>query len=192
MSARGIAFVQEGNMNISENIEFIKENTDDWLFFRNRSYTAKIQRADKEREYNVPGKKGIVYNFFEDAYEPVTEDGFVITGAAGEMWCVGRSALPKYLIAEKDITFEPQQVQTVETDMIYAGIRIPEDKAFTVETDYGEKVMLQGNRPGISHGGGDWVLTAAVEENGRLRPDFSDSGRIVNGTVFDILYQPYE
>ncbi|HOO06784.1 MAG TPA: hypothetical protein PLH83_09915 [Ruminococcus sp.] len=70
-------------MKISDNISYITEAPEKWSLFRNRSYTAKIQRSDPQREYNVPGKKGVVYNYLEDSYEPVSEGGFIVTGALG-------------------------------------------------------------------------------------------------------------
>ena len=58
------------------------------------------------------------------------------------------------------------------------------------ETDYGEKALLRGNRPEIPHAGGDYVLVFAKKQNGIYSPDFTDSGRIVNGTIFKVLYKP--
>ncbi len=50
--------------------------------------------------------------------------------------------------------------------------------------------ILHGNRPTLDHGEGDYILVAAKQVDGTYLPDFSDSGRIVNGTIFDTLYQP--
>ncbi len=176
-------------MNISENILYITEKTTQWEFFRNKSYTALIQLADGETEYNVKGKKGVVYNILENSYENVAGAAAVVTGVAGEMWPIGQSALKKYKIAPENITAEPQKVDTVEVDTVFAGVRIPADTEFTLEVDYGEKAVLNGNRQGISHGEGDYVLVLAKAADGKLVPDFSDSGRIVNGEIFDKLYK---
>ncbi|MBQ8514941.1 MAG: hypothetical protein IJ496_06035 [Ruminococcus sp.] len=176
-------------MNISANVKYILEKTTEWRFYTNRSYPAKIQKADVSRVYNAEGQPGVVYNFLEDAYEKVTEGGYIITGVAGEMWPVGPGVLKKYDVDPEKITFEPQCVRTIEVDTVYAGIRIPSDIQFTLEADYGERALLKGNRPGLSHGEGDYILVAAKLENGKLVPDLSDSGRIVNGTIFDQLYK---
>lgn len=176
-------------MNISENILYITDTTTQWEFYKNKSYTALIQLADSEREYNVKGEKGVVYNVLENSYEKVNGAAAVVTGVSGEMWPIGQSALKKYKIAPENITPEPQKVDTVEVDTVFAGVRIPYNTEFTLEVDYGEKAVLQGNRQGISHGQGDYVLVSTKAVDGKLVPDFSDSGRIVNGEVFDKLYK---
>ncbi|MBQ8959959.1 MAG: hypothetical protein IJ071_01935 [Ruminococcus sp.] len=176
-------------MIISDNISYILDSPELWSRFRNRSYTAKIQRSDRERIYNVPGKKGVVYNYLEDSYEPVSEGGFIVTGALGELWPIGSGSFAKYGISRTDVGFEPVEVRTLEQDTVYAAVQIPEQVQFTLETDYGERALLRGNRPGIAHGDGDWVMVFAREENGVFLPDFSDSGRIVNGRSMSILYR---
>lgn len=176
-------------MNISENIRWIMSDTAGWKLYTNRSYTAKIQKGDPDRIYNVPDQPGVVYNFFEDAYEKVSASNYVVTGAAGEMWPIGAGALPKYDIAPSAITSEPQSVNTIELDTVYAAIRIPVDTQFTLETDYGEKAILNGNHAHIDHAEGDYVLVTAKYADGRYRPDFTDCGRIVNGTIFNTLYK---
>lgn len=177
-------------MNISENIQWIMGSTAQWSLVRNKSYQAQIQKANPEKIYNVEGQKGVVYNFLEDAYEKVNPEGYVITGAASEMWPIGAGALKKYQIAPEDITEVPQLVNTVELDTVYAAIQIPVDTKFTLEVDYGEKAVLKGNRPELEHGSGDYVLIATKSINGQYVPDFEDSGRIVNGAIFSVLYQP--
>lgn len=176
-------------MNISENIMYILNDNSLWSLYTNKSYKAKIQKADKNKVYNVDGKPGVVYNFFEDSYAEVNEQGLVVTGVAGEMWPIGEDALKKYNVSIEQLSNEPTEVDTIETGAVLCGVQIPVDTEFTLETDYGEKVMLKGNRSGIEHGKGDYVLVAAKLENGKYLPDFSDSGRIVNGTVFDKLYK---
>ena len=178
-------------MNISNNIQWIIESSD-WSLYTNRSYRAKIQKADPNRIYNVPGQPGVVYNCLEDSYESVGSQ-YVVTGVAGEMWPIGEGALRKYRITAEDITAEPTEVDTVELDTIYAAIRIPLETKFTLEVDYGEKALLHGNRDGIPHSDGDYVLIPAkMSPDGKFVPDFDDSGRIVNGTIFDKLYKPLE
>lgn len=176
-------------MNISKNIEYILGNDVKWELFTNKSYQAKIQKANPEKIYNVPDKKGVVYNCLEDSFEKVPDTGFIVTGAMGEMWCIPEKALTKYKINKDDITDEPQPVMTVETGAVLAGIQIPADTEFTLEVDYGEKALLKGNRKGIDHGTGDYVLVCTKLVNGQYVPDFDDSGRIVNGAVINILYK---
>lgn len=175
-------------MNISTNISYILKPDIKWLLFTNRSYTAKIQKADRNRLYNTD-QPGIVYNILEDSYAPVGT-GYVVTGVAGEMWPIGESALSKYDISKENITSEPQDVQTKETGTIMAGVQIPVNITFQLQTDYGEEVWLTGNRNGIDHGTGDWVLVSTKEtEHGLLVPDFTDSGRIINGAIIEKLYR---
>lgn len=176
-------------MEISENIRYILADGTAWRFFRNRSYQAQIEKANREKIYNVPGQKGVVYNIFEDAYETVTPDGYVVTGLCGEQWPIGRETVVKYAIAPEDITDSPTPVMTVELETVYAGIRIPAHLPFTLVADYGERAVLKGNREGIGHGEGDWILVATCRINDRLCPDFSDAGRVINGTVFERLYR---
>ena len=178
-------------MTISNHIQWITSSKD-WNLYTNRSYRAKIQKADHDHIYNVPGKPGVVYNYLEDSCEPVGS-AYVVTGVAGEMWPIGEGALRKYHISPEEITAEPTEVDTVELDTVYAAIRIPKDIAFTLEADYGEKALLHGNRAGVPHGEGDYVLVPAKPSpNGKFVPDFEDSGRIVNGAIFDKLYKPFE
>lgn len=177
-------------MNISENIRYI-ETSGEWKLFRNKSYRAMIQRGHTDQTYNAD-RPGVVYNCLEDSYEPVIEGCYIVTGAAGEMWPIPETALRKYDIEKEKITDQAQPVMTKPTDQIFCGIMIPKETAFTLEVDYGEICLLNGNRAGIPHGSGDWVLVAAREENGKFVPDLSDAGRIVNGEIFEILYQPYQ
>ncbi|MBR6670048.1 MAG: hypothetical protein IKL31_04790 [Ruminococcus sp.] len=178
-------------MNISDNIKWITDPETDWKLYTNRSYNAKIQLADPKQIYNVPGKPGVVYNYLEDSYEKVGNTGYVVTGAAGEMWPIGEKAIRKYNVNPEDISSEPINVDTVELDTVYAAVMIPTDTKFTLEVDYGEKAVLKGNRSGIEHGNGDYVLVMAKFVDGVYCPDFEDSGRIINGAVFDKLYKKF-
>ena len=120
-------------MNISENIKWIMDSTKKWQLYTNKSYKAKIQLASSSQIYNVPDKAGVVYNCLEDSYEKVGDKGYVVTGLAGEMWPIGESAVKKYNVNPSSVTLEPKEVDTVETDTVYAGIRIPLDTKFTLE-----------------------------------------------------------
>ena len=108
----------------------------------------------------------------------------MVTGVAGEMWPIGESALSKYDISKENITSEPQDVQTKETGTIMAGVQIPVNITFQLQTYYGEKVWLN------DHGTGDWVLVSTKKtESGLLVPDFTDSGRVINGAIMEKLYR---
>ena len=179
-------------MNISDNIKWIMNEEVNWVIVKNKSYMAKIQKADSNRVYNVADTKGVVYNILEDSYEKVGDNGYVVTGIAGEMWPIGENALKKYQTGNKEITFNPIPVMTIELDTVYAAVQIPLDVQFTVEVDYGEKALLNGNRNGIGHGGGDYVLVFAKKANGKYVPDFDDCGRIINGEIFEKIYRTVE
>lgn len=178
-------------MNISKNIQWITNNPTQWKFYTNRSYRAKIQIADSQQVYNVADKPGVVYNCLEDAYENVSDTGYVVTGIVGEMWPIGEKAVKKYNVNPANITAEPMEIDTVELDTVYAAIRIPTETQFTLEVDYGEKAVLRGNRSGMEHGNGDYVLVMTKLVDGEYYPDFDDSGRIINGAIFDRLYKPF-
>jgi hypothetical protein len=174
-------------MNISENISYILEPSVSWQLFTNRSYAAKIQKANPDRLYNTD-QPGIVYNILEDSYAPVG-NGYVVTGLLGEMWPIGERAVGKYEIAKENITDTPQTVMTKENGVVLAGVQIPKEMLFRVQTDYGERVWLNGNREGIDHKEGDWVLVATKIVDGKYVPDFADAGRIVNGAIMEQLYR---
>ena len=102
-------YYQEGDdtMNISENIQWITNNSTEWRFYTNKSYRAKIQTADSKQVYNVVGQPGIVYNCLEDAYEKVNDTGYVVTGIVGEMWPISEKAIQKYRVSPERITAKP-------------------------------------------------------------------------------------
>ena len=53
-----------------------------------------------------------IYNNLEDAHEPVKADGYVITGTAGEQWCIKEKNLPKYGVTADEIPPEGMDVMT--------------------------------------------------------------------------------
>lgn len=156
-----------------------------------QSYRAKIQTVGSQRVYNVADKPEVIYNCLEDAYEKVSDTGYVVTGIVGEMWPIGEKAIKKYNVVPDDITTEPIEVDTVELNTGYAAIMIPNDTQFTIEVDYGEKAVLRGNRLSIEHSSGDYVLVMAKLVDGEYYPDFTDSGRIINGAIFNKLYRHF-
>ena len=98
----------------------------------------------------------------------------------------------KFNVSIDQLSLEPVEVDTIETGTVFCDVQIPVETEFTLEADYGEKVVLKGNHPKIEHGNGDFVLVAAKLEDGKYVPDFSDSGRIVNGTIFEKLYKAFK
>ena len=178
-------------MEVFGNIECVTSIPTLWKLYTNKSYPVKIQIADSQRIYNVPDNPGIVYNYLENAYEKVDNANYVITGMLGEMWPISKNSLMKYSINPEYITLEPISVNTMELSTVYAAIIIPSHLRFALEINYGEKSVLHGNRLGIEHGVGDYILVKTKLENGLHRPDFTDSGRIINGTIFHMLYKPF-
>ena len=178
-------------MKASENIKWIFNDSGKWNLYKNKSNKVRIQKSDPDREYNVSGNKGVVYNFLEDSYEKIGKEGYIVTGVVGEMWPIGSKALSKYNIKPEEITYEAKEVDTVELETVYAAVKIPLGTEFWLETDYGEKALLKGNRSGIEHGTGDFVLVTTKLKEGVYEPDFEDSGRIINGKIFDQLYRKF-
>ena len=178
-------------MIVSPNIRRLLDDNAGWSLYRNRSVTVRLQKADPQTVYNVPGRPGVVYNFPEDAYADVDENGAVVIGLLGEMWPVPASVLPKYGVTPDRLGDRPIRSTTRETDEVFCALQVPDETVFTLTVSGSIQTVLTGNRPGIGHGGGDYLLVLAKSENGRYVPDFSRSGRIVNGTIFDRLYKPY-
>ena len=102
-------------MNISKNVMYIMNDVNLWKNYTNRSYKVKVQKADKNKIYNVAGQPGIVYNIFEDSYAKVNENGLVVTGVAGEMWPIGEKALKKYNVTLEQLNYEPLEVETADS-----------------------------------------------------------------------------
>lgn len=174
-------------MEISENIGWVREPGAEWVLCRNRSWRALVQRGDPEREYNVPGRPGEVYNFMEDSISFARPGGIVVTGLMGEMWAVNGESTAKYTDDPESLGDEPRPLMTRELAGTFAAIRIPAGTEFSVKTAWGG--VLNGNRPGIGHGQGDMLLVGTREENGRTVPDLESDGRVVNGEIFDLLYR---
>ena len=178
-------------MKISSNIRELVRQGALWQPYRNCSYTVQMQLADPAQVYNVPKKAGVVYNLPEDAYEEVPEVGYVVTGLMGEMWVIPPKALAKYDIDPTKLTHTPQPVRTVETDAVYLGMCVPAEIKFSLVVNYGREVILRGNRDGVPHGDGDRIIVLARREGNRIVPLADEAGRIVNGSIFERLYQPY-
>ena len=163
-------------MKISSNIRELVRQGALWQPYRNCSYTVQMQLADHAQVYNVPEKAGVVYNLPEDAYEEVPEVGYVVTGLMGEMWVIPPKALAKYDIDPTKLTHTPQPVRKIK---------------FSLVVNYGREVILRGNRDGVPHGDGDRIIVLARREGNCIVPLADEAGRIVNGSIFERLYQPY-
>lgn len=138
-----------------------------------------------------------VHNFLENSdYVTDNNQKFVLSGTRGEMWTVTAAKLGQtYTFGDgtpiTSATMMPKltdgvidwfQVKTITNGNVslFAAF-VPAPYQFQVQTSWG--TVLQGNRPGIPHGMGDFVLRNSV--NGQ--PDMS-SAWIVNGAVFADTY----
>lgn len=114
-----------------------------WAVYRRKRYQVKIQKAIPDKEYNVPGKKGVVYNCLEDSEEPVEKADYVMTGLVGEMWPIAEKYLSGYEAQPSDIEEEPKEFYTRISDRRYFAIHIPAHIPFSVNDEmYG---VLKGN-----------------------------------------------
>ena len=151
-----------------------------WDTYVRKQYFVQIQKADLQQIYNVSDSPGIVYNFLEDSYEKVIEDGYVITGLLGEMWPIPKEGLTHYDVGDLEIGIEPVLVSTQKSNLRYEGIQIPEKFLFTLNiSGIG---VLKGNHKGNQHAGGDYVVK-------EIRGTVKQAIRIVNGMIFDKMYQ---
>ena len=155
----------------------ILTNKDMWRMYTRKSYEVKIQTAKVDKEYNVHGKPGIVFNKFEKVEADVTGYDYVVTGVSGEMWPIHESSLKGYNASPSEIKATPSVFTTKENDIVYYAFQIPTDKKFSVILSSG--IELQGNVDGVEHGTGDYLVCTDFEAK-----DY----RIVNGSIFDKMY----
>ena len=168
---------------INEGYKAILENKENWQKWRKRIYPVKIQKAVKDKIYNVPGKAGVTYNFLEDCEQSLENAAYIVTGLAGEIWPITEKDLASYEVNPEDIGIEPKEFYTKPNGKEYFGIKIPADVTFSVETKHFG--VLNGNANGhkIPHGTGDYILCTSFD---------SENFRIVNGHVFDKMYELVE
>lgn len=170
MTENKIVFPHETNINV--------DDISMWKKYKRCSYTVMIQKASSDIEYNVKGKKGVVYNKLEMAEESVEGFDYVVTGIVGEMWPITRDALIGYEIDdESEIEDYPKPFMTKRADSEYYAIMIPGEIKFQVHLANG--IVLNGNKEGAQHGNGDYVLCNSLELK---------NYRIVNGDIFDRMY----
>lgn len=151
---------------------------DDWKVYRRKKYQVHIQKADRNRIYNVPECPGMVYNVMEDSHESLEHADYVVTGLLGEMWPITKKSLQGYEVSEEEITASPRVFYSKLSDIKYYAIQIPKDVLFMVSMEkYG---VLKGNAVGREHGIGDFLLCTSFQKE-----DF----RIINGQVFDKMYE---
>lgn len=161
----------------------VVENKSNWQKWRKRIYSVKIQKAVKDKIYNVPGKKGVIYNFLEDCEQSLENAAYIVTGLAGEIWPITEKDLSSYDVNPEEIGIEPKEFYTRPNGKEYFGIQIPAEILFSVETKHFG--VLHGNARvnEISHGEGDYILCTSFE---------SENFRIVNGHIFDKMYELVE
>lgn len=171
---------------ISINDEYWKnviENKANWQKWRKRIYPVKIQKAIKDKIYNVPGKAGVTYNFLEACEQSLENAAYIVTGLAGEIWPITEKDLDSYDAKPEDIGIEPKEFYTRPNGKIYFGIQIPVQTLFSLETKYFGVLHGNANAYEISHGKGDYILCTSFD---------SGNFRIVNGHIFDKMYELVE
>lgn len=141
---------------------------------------------------SCPARGTVVHNYLEGA-DYVTDDDnpFVITGTRQEQWAISRDRLLKtYQLTESEVESigpTPRLIFTREGGPVryWANLVPSEAGPFEVRTAYG--TILHGNRDGVEHGCGDFII--ASDDNGK--PSETDRW-IVNGLVFFDTYQILE
>lgn len=160
----------------------------------NQSYKAHTQKGSDLIEQGVTE----IYNNLEDAHEPVKADGYVITGTAGEQWCIKEKNLPKYGVTADEIPPEGMDVMTQPDGKIMIAIPTSKEMQGAVETDWASLKLnapeTQDGQP-IPHGDGDYILIPTVfnKETKTVEIDREcGDARVVNGSIMDVLYQEIE
>lgn len=150
-----------------------------WKEIRKKRYQVKLQKALPDKEYNVPGRPGIVYNILENCEEIIAEGHYIVTGLLGKMWIISEEYLDGYEVEKEEIGEEPKVFYAKTSDKIYYGLHIPINVSFAVEIpEYG---TLKGNSDldSIPHGAGDYLVCNSFNKG-----DY----RIVSGAVFHRMY----
>jgi len=151
---------------------------DNWNVYKKRKYQVLVQKGDPKRIYNVPGRPGIVYNYLEDSRETVSEDSYIITGLAGEMYPVSAENLVNYDVDPVKIEEKEQKVWTRPGIQYFEAVYIPAESGFEIEIP--GMGILYGNNRRSMHGDGDYILRAVG----------SEEYRIINGVLFPRIYVP--
>lgn len=174
----------------------------------NQQYMAHIQKISDLVEQGITE----IYNPFENTVESLIDEngkpkeGFVITGAAGEQWCIKAKNLAKYgistepnppegMISVNDIPPDGMDVMTRPDCNLMIAVQMPKDKQGTVKTGWG---LLEFNAPKttdgkpIPHGDGDYSVIPAIINPETKEVDIDREcadARVVNGSIMNILYR---
>lgn len=149
-----------------------------WSVWKRRAYPVKIEIAVADKVYNIPGKKGFIYNHLEKCEQSVDNADYVITGLLGEKWPIMAETLENYEAVPEEITTEPKEFYTKVNNKDYYAIQIPAEISFTVQTRHFG--ILNGNVARISHRLGDYIVCTSFKE---------ENYRIVNGDIFERMYE---
>lgn len=151
----------------------------------NKSYEAHIQKGSDLIAKGVTE----VFNKLEDTSEQLVTDCFVITGAAGEQWCIREKHLKKYGVLADEIPVDGLTVMTIPDGIKFLAVHMPLSMTGCVKTSWVELKfnVEQGKFGKIPHGDGDWIIIR-VDDNGNLDYENGDA-RAINGTVFNIIYR---
>lgn len=145
----------------------------------------------------MPAKGTKVHNELENAdYVTSDENGrFVLSGTMGEQWVIaGNKLAATYTFADgtaitetalkakrtSDGTIPWFKVTTCKDSEILFACPTPVNMQYTIQTSW---AILQGNRPGVKHGKGDFIMARNVNGQPAM-----DKRWIVNGTVFINTY----
>ena len=158
----------------------------DWKKCRKKAYEVAFVRADEGKVYNT-ARAGQVYNYLEDVAEDVKEGAFVCRGVVGELYVVPRAKVEMGYDVDPESIGDEWVTARAKAGAATYFCRKPEG-AFALATEYG---VMKGNREGVAHGEGDWILTTAKETEAGLAPDETDEW-IVNGVVFARTYEIIE
>ena len=143
---------------------------------KKKEYTVKLKPADINVEYNIPEKKGYVYNFLEDAEISVEGMKYIVTGIKGEQWPVPEAAASRYEIIE-EVEDGVLIAKTKPDDTVYEYKLIPADTTIQITISNGS--VLNVNSEKSDHGDGDRLIRIKGEE------DFW----VVNGLIFSDTYE---
>lgn len=156
---------------------------ENWFACQRKKYAVSIQKAVRDKEYNVPGRPGYLYNCLEDSVESLESADYIVTGLLGEMWPITEKNLASYDVEGITLSEEPKQVFTKAATMIHYALQIPVEVPFAVEVSWCGKLNGNARAEEIPHGTGDYLVCTTPEEG-----DY----RIVNGAVFKKMYERVE
>ena len=130
-----------------------------------------------------------VYNYLEDV-DYLTDMGHrvILTGTAKESWVISAASLAKNYTYLNGSAIDPDNLPSVAfnivpiTDGSVTVFAEQTQEELDITTVRGD--VLHANRPGVSHGGGDWI----VFENIDGLPN-SNNRWVVNGKVFKDTYE---